>query len=88
MLNQNKEASLKKIRPHTAILLDSFGIPDKYIRSELISGNPYENFLNRARECEINQNITKSAFEVATIKDVLARKPRLWKLDSWQFIHV
>lgn len=41
MLNNEKEAALKAIRPHAAVLLDSFGIPDKYLRSELVSGNPY-----------------------------------------------
>ena len=51
MLNTDKEAALKRIRPHTTVLLDSFGIPDKYLRSALVSGNPYENFLNLAREC-------------------------------------
>ena len=62
LLNTEKEASMKSIRPHTAVILDSFGIPDKYLRSEVVRGNPYENFLNRARECEINTNgVTKSA---------------------------
>ena len=49
MLYTDKEAALKAIRPHIAVLLDSFGIPDKYLLSEVVSGNPYENFLNRAR---------------------------------------
>jgi hypothetical protein len=49
MLNTDKEAALNTIRPHVAVLLDSFGIPDKYLRSEVVRGNPYENFLNRAR---------------------------------------
>ena len=62
LLSVEKEAALKRIRPHTAVLLDSFGIPDKYLRSEVVRGNPYENFLNRARECEINTSgVTKSA---------------------------
>ena len=77
MLNEEKEGALKRIRPHTAVLLDSFGFPDKYLRSELVRGNPYENFLNRARECEINIDVTESALEVAKIKDVLSAKPRL-----------
>jgi hypothetical protein len=49
MLYTDKEAALKAIRPHIAVLLDSFGIPDKYLLSEVVSGNPYEKFLNRAR---------------------------------------
>jgi len=51
LLDNEKETALNSVRPHTAILLDSFGIPDKYLRSEVVHGNPYENFLNRAREC-------------------------------------
>lgn len=58
MLSTDKEAALKAIRPHAAVLLDSFGIPDKYLRSEVVRGNPYENFLNRARECEINVSVS------------------------------
>jgi len=77
MLEVDKEAALKAIRPHAAVLLDSFGIPDKYIRSEVIKGDPYLNFLNRARECQINSSITASAFDVAKVKDILAAKPRL-----------
>ena len=61
LLTAEKEAALKAVRPHTALLLDSFAIPDKYFRSEVVKGNPYENFLNRARECEINTSVTKSA---------------------------
>jgi acyl-CoA oxidase len=49
MLSNEKELALKRIRPHAAVLIDSFGIPEKYLRSEVISGNPYQNFLNRAR---------------------------------------
>ena len=48
-LNLDREAALKIIRPHAVVLLDSFAIPDKYLRSEVVRGNPYENFLNRAR---------------------------------------
>lgn len=33
MLATDKEAALRAIRPHAAVLLDSFGIPDKYLRS-------------------------------------------------------
>ena len=61
MLYSDKEAALKFVRPHTAVLLDSFGIPDKYLRSEVVAGNPYENFLNRARECEINVCVGEGA---------------------------
>ena len=43
----------------------------------MVRGEPYENFLNRARECEINTSVTKSAFEVGKISEVLAAKPRL-----------
>ena len=49
LLSREKEEAMKFIRPHTAVLLDSLAISDKHIRSEVISGNPYENFLNRAR---------------------------------------
>jgi hypothetical protein len=76
-LDTDKEAALKAIRPHAAVLLDSLGIPDKYVRSEVTHGDPYLNFLNRARECQINVSITPSAFEVAKVKDILAAKPRL-----------
>lgn len=41
-LQGEKEILLKKLRPLTAGLLDSFGIPDKYLRSELVNGNPYQ----------------------------------------------
>ena len=41
LLSIEKESTLKHIRPHTAVLLDSFGIPDKYLRSEVVKGNPY-----------------------------------------------
>jgi hypothetical protein len=41
-LQEQKEVLLKVLRPLTAGLLDSFGIPDKYLRSELVSGNPYQ----------------------------------------------
>ena len=49
MLESVREAALKGIRPEVITLLDSFGIPDKYIRSEVVRGNPYDNFLNKAR---------------------------------------
>jgi hypothetical protein len=60
-LAADKEKSMRTIRPHTAVLLDSFAIPDKYLRSEVVHGSPYQNFLNRARECEINTAVNKSA---------------------------
>jgi hypothetical protein len=41
-LQGEKENILKRIRPLTINLLDSFGIPEKYLRSELVSGNPYQ----------------------------------------------
>jgi hypothetical protein len=41
-LESGKEIILKRLRPQTAGLLDSFGIPEKYLRSEVISGNPYQ----------------------------------------------
>lgn len=37
-----KEVLLKKLRPDLMGIVDGFGFPDKYIRSALISGNPYE----------------------------------------------
>ena len=77
LLGAEKEAAMKAMRPHIAVLLDSFGIPDKYLRSEVVRGDPYENFLNRARECEINTSVTNSALEVRKISEVLAAKPRL-----------
>ena len=33
LLSLEKEAVMKAMRPHLAVLLDSFGIPDKYLRS-------------------------------------------------------
>jgi hypothetical protein len=47
------------------------------MRSELAQGDPYLNFLNRARECEINTAVTDAAISVGKIKDILAAKPRL-----------
>jgi hypothetical protein len=41
-LQGEKENVLKRLRPLTLNLLDSFGIPEKYLRSELVSGNPYQ----------------------------------------------
>ena len=41
-LSKLKEHLLKKLRPNLIGLVDSFGIPDRFIRSALISGNPYE----------------------------------------------
>lgn len=37
-----KEVLLKNLRPEIIGIVDGFGIPDKYIRSALIYGNPYE----------------------------------------------
>lgn len=54
-LQDLKEILLRKLRPDLIGLVDGFGIPDKYIRSALISGNPYENFLKLARENELNK---------------------------------
>lgn len=41
-LREQKQSLLEKLRPATIGLVDGFGIPDKYIRSALIKGNPYE----------------------------------------------
>ena len=68
LLNLEKEQLLKKLRPHIAIFLDSFGIPEKYLRSELTHGSPYENYLNRARACDINTAVTSAAINVGKIK--------------------
>ena len=76
VLDVEREKALKYIRPHAAVLLDSFAIPEKYLRSEVVRGHPYENFLNRARQCEINVSVTPSALEIGKIHEVLA-KPRL-----------
>jgi hypothetical protein len=32
---------LTKLRPEIIGIVDGFGIPDKYVRSALIHGNPY-----------------------------------------------
>ena len=77
LLNSEKEMALKLIRPHAAVLLDSFNIPDKYLRSEVVKGDPYLNFLNRARESDINTSVTNSAREVGRIHEILSAKPRL-----------
>ena len=45
-LRELKEVLLRKLRPAVIGLVDSFGIPDKYIRSALIKGNPYEVIYN------------------------------------------
>lgn len=59
---------MKTLRPHTARLVDSFGIPEKYIRSELTQGDPYLNYLNRARECEINTAVSDAAVSIGKIR--------------------
>ena len=41
-LNELKQSILTKIRPVLIGIVDSFGIPDKYVHSALIYGNPYE----------------------------------------------
>ena len=41
-LHDLKKDLIKKLRPDLIGLVDGFGIPDKYIRSALITGNPYE----------------------------------------------
>lgn len=33
---------LKKLRPNLIGMVDAFGVPDRFIRSALISGNPYD----------------------------------------------
>ena len=76
-LQLEKEELLKRLRPHTAKLVDAFCIPEKFIRSEVVKGDPYLNFLNRARECEINTAVTDAARNVGRIRDVLAANPRL-----------
>lgn len=40
-----KEHLLAKLRPNFIGILDGFGIPDKYYRSALIRGNPYEVYI-------------------------------------------
>lgn len=44
------------MRPIMIGIVDGFGIPDKFLRSALVSGNPYENYLKLARENEINHS--------------------------------
>ena len=63
-LSDLKEKNFRRLRPIIVALIDSFGIPEKYYRSELAVGNPYnvplilsQNFLDRARECELNLTI-------------------------------
>lgn len=41
LLGAEKEEILVRLRPMLAGLLDSFAIPDKYIRSEVAHGHPY-----------------------------------------------
>ena len=48
-LKMLKEELLAKLRPNLMGIVDGFGIPDKFIRSALISGNPYEVLLWRRR---------------------------------------
>lgn len=43
-LSELKEILLKTLRPHLIGLVDAFGIPEKFIRSALAKGNPYEVF--------------------------------------------
>lgn len=67
MLSQLKQQLLVKIRPDIIGIIDGFGVPDKYVRSALTFGNPYEvtiillqNYLNLARECELNHEKLES----------------------------
>lgn len=41
-LRNFKELLLEYIRPHAANILDSFMIPDQFITSALMQGDPYE----------------------------------------------
>ena len=41
LLKKLKEVILNRLRPDLIGIVDGFGIPDKFIRSALISGNPY-----------------------------------------------
>jgi hypothetical protein len=41
LLADEKEGIFNRLRPIVAGLLDSFGIPDRFIRSELAKGHPY-----------------------------------------------
>ena len=41
-LHERKEILLKKLRPDLIGIIDGFGLPEKYYRSALIRGNPYE----------------------------------------------
>lgn len=41
LLSEEKEGIFNRLRPVVVGLLDSFGIPEKYIRSELAKGQPY-----------------------------------------------
>ncbi len=41
LISEEKEKIYHRVRPSLVGLLDSFAIPDKYIRSELVRGNPY-----------------------------------------------
>ena len=41
-ISKLKEVMLKKLRPNLIGIVDGFGIPDRFVRSALISGNPYE----------------------------------------------
>lgn len=45
LLADEKNAIFGRLRPVVVGLVDSFGIPDKYIRSELAKGNPYNVFM-------------------------------------------
>lgn len=45
LLAEEKEAIFPRLRPIVVGLVDSFGIPDKYILSELARGHPYNVFL-------------------------------------------
>ena len=66
-----KESILDRLRPKLIGIVDAFGYPEHLIRSELAHGNPYENYLNMARKCQINENIQESAFIVKNVKKYL-----------------
>jgi hypothetical protein len=66
-----KESILERLRPKLIGLVDGFGYPEHLIRSELAHGNPYENYLNMARKCQVNDKIQESAFIVKNVKNYL-----------------
>lgn len=82
LLNDEKEAIFSRLRPIVAGLLDSFGIPEKYIRSELARGQPYNVILQLYRTTWI---VLESVSLTTASKSLLVSSvqfPKCWPTEN------